>query len=101
MPVMTGWECSAQIVRLPAPPPIVFMTAGPAAQEEATRHQAAGYLAQPFGLDELESVVERVLRDRSRPAGEPGRGTADQRGAGTGVPCWCRPTSCPRSAAAP
>lgn len=57
MPVMSGWELQAwPRAELPVLP-VVFMTAGRHAQEEARRHQAAGYLIKPFNLDDLLATV--------------------------------------------
>jgi CheY-like chemotaxis protein len=59
MPVMSGWELVARLRDIPVAVPVVFMTAGHRAEQEAERHQVAGYLAKPFDLDTLYDVVER------------------------------------------
>ena len=59
MPVMNGWQLQERLRERGLPIPLVFMTAGYHAQEEAERHGAAGHLAKPFELDELLQVVRR------------------------------------------
>src|SRR5438874_2382514 len=48
MPVMTGWEFQEELRRRGIPVPVIFMTAGQRAREEAQRYQVAGYLMKPF-----------------------------------------------------
>lgn len=57
MPVMDGWRLQASLHELGVNVPVVFMTAGYRARAEAERHQAAGYLAKPFDLDDLLRTV--------------------------------------------
>ena len=59
MPVMSGWELHERLRTEGAGIPVVFMTAGNQAREEARRHQANGFLAKPFDLDELLNTVAR------------------------------------------
>jgi CheY-like chemotaxis protein len=59
MPVMSGWELQARLREELPDLPVVFMTAGQRAQEEARRHQAAGFLPKPFDLDHLLATVAR------------------------------------------
>ncbi len=63
MPVMNGWQLQERLCERGIPVPLVFMTAGYHAQEEAERHGAAGYLAKPFELDDLIQVVRRFAPD--------------------------------------
>ena len=60
MPVMNGWELTAQVQASGLPVPLVFMTAGDRARAEAARHQVAGYLSKPFDLSLLLDCVEQV-----------------------------------------
>ena len=66
MPLMSGWQLQKQLRVLEVVAPVVFMTAGNHAQAEAEQHQAAGYLAKPFHLDELVEVVERFTAAGAR-----------------------------------
>ena len=59
MPVMSGWDVTAQVQQQGLEVPLVYMTAGNSARAEAERHRVAGYLAKPFALHELIEVVER------------------------------------------
>jgi CheY-like chemotaxis protein len=59
MPVMSGLEMLERLRALDLTIPIVFMTAGYRAQQEAERHEVAGYLAKPFDLGALLRVVAR------------------------------------------
>lgn len=60
MPVMSGWECYANLQELAPDLPVIFMTAADAAGE-ARRHHAAGHLAKPFSIDALLAVVQTAL----------------------------------------
>ena len=60
MPMMSGWQVLEQLRAQDIAVPVVIMTAGYRAAEEAAKHRVAGYLAKPFDLDELVAVVERV-----------------------------------------
>jgi two-component system, OmpR family, KDP operon response regulator KdpE len=59
MPSMSGWQVHDWLQRWHVEVPVVYMSADPAVRAEARRHQAAGSLPKPFGLDELLNVVER------------------------------------------
>ncbi len=59
MPVMNGWTFCAEAQRHGLGVPIVVMTAGGQAHEEAARCQVAGSLAKPFNLDVLLDTVAR------------------------------------------
>lgn len=63
MPVMSGWELTAQVQERGLDVPLVFMTAGARAQAEAERHHAAGYLPKPFDMDHLLRTVARFAPD--------------------------------------
>jgi CheY-like chemotaxis protein len=59
MPVMDGWAFCAELKRRELIIPIVFMTAGARARDEAARAGVAGSLAKPFNLDVLLDTVAR------------------------------------------
>ena len=59
MPHMDGWAVARALREHGATMPIVVMTAAESARRWADEIGAAGYLAKPFGLDELISCVER------------------------------------------
>lgn len=59
MPILNGWEVLARLREQHVPVPVVFMTAGMRARDEAQLHGADGYLAKPFDLFELVRVVAR------------------------------------------
>ena len=61
MPSMTGWEVVERLRAEGIAVPVVFMTAGLRARAEAERHGVAGYLAKPFGLDDLTALVTRFV----------------------------------------
>jgi CheY-like chemotaxis protein len=62
MPGMNGWEFAEAYRRLPGPhAPIVVVTAGRNPDQKARDVDAVAYLAKPFDLDELGSLVGRVL----------------------------------------
>jgi CheY-like chemotaxis protein len=58
MPVMSGWKLVERLRALGLAVPIVFMTAGYRAQQEAERCGVAGYLAKPF--DEETAPRHRI-----------------------------------------
>jgi two-component system response regulator MprA len=59
MPVMDGWAVARALRGRGISVPIVVMTAAESAQRWADEVGAEGYLAKPFGLDELLATVER------------------------------------------
>ena len=59
MPVMDGWRFAEEFhERYDRQRPIVVVTAAADASERAAEIQADGYIAKPFDLAELISVVE-------------------------------------------
>ncbi len=67
MPVMDGWAVARALRGQGITVPIVVMTAAESAQRWADEVGAEGYLAKPFGLDELLTTVERFRGSGSRP----------------------------------
>ena len=62
MPEMNGWEFSQAYRSAPGPhAPIIVITAGKDAPGKAEEIGAQGYLSKPFDLDELITVVKRVV----------------------------------------
>lgn len=59
MPVMDGWAVARALRSQGISVPIVVMTAAESAKRWADEVGAEGYLAKPFGLDELLAAVER------------------------------------------
>ena len=59
MPVMDGWAVARRLREQGINVPIVVMTAAESAKRWADEVGAEGYLAKPFGLDELLATVER------------------------------------------
>lgn len=59
MPVMDGWAVARALRSQGISVPIVVMTAADSAKRWADEVGAEGYLAKPFGLDELLMAVER------------------------------------------
>jgi CheY-like chemotaxis protein len=59
MPVMDGWAVARALRAQGSSIPIVVMTAAESAKRWADEVGAEGYLAKPFGLDELLTIVER------------------------------------------
>jgi len=59
MPVMDGWAVARALHAQGIKVPIVVMTAAESAKRWADEVGAEGFLAKPFGLDELLAVVER------------------------------------------
>jgi len=63
MPGMDGMTALAHVVALPAPPPVVVVTADASLRSAiaAVKAGAADYLSKPYEIDELRFVVERTL----------------------------------------
>jgi CheY-like chemotaxis protein len=59
MPIMDGWAVARALRAQGNSVPIVVMTAAESAKRWADEVGAEGYLAKPFGLDELLLIVER------------------------------------------
>jgi CheY-like chemotaxis protein len=59
MPVMDGWAVARALRGQGIDVPIVVMTAAESAKRWADEVGAEGFLAKPFGLDELLAAVER------------------------------------------
>ena len=59
MPVMDGWAVARALRGQGIDVPIVVMTAAESAKRWADEVGAEGYLAKPFGLDDLLAAVER------------------------------------------
>jgi two-component system response regulator MprA len=59
MPIMDGWAVARALRGQGINVPIVVMTAADSAKRWADEVGADGYLAKPFGLDELLAAVER------------------------------------------
>jgi two-component system, chemotaxis family, chemotaxis protein CheY len=58
MPDVDGWDVLAQLRAAAGPQtPVVVMTAGYNAQDQALASGAQGYLGKPFDLDDLLSTV--------------------------------------------
>lgn len=66
MPIMDGWAVARALRTQGITVPIVVMTAAESAKRWADEVGAEGYLAKPFGLDDLLAAVERF-----RGPGEP------------------------------
>ena len=66
MPVMDGWAVARSLREQGITVPIVVMTAAESAKRWADEVGAEGYLAKPFGLDELLSTVERFRKPGRR-----------------------------------
>jgi DNA-binding NtrC family response regulator len=63
MPGMDGMTTLAHLTALPAPPPVVVVTADSSLRSaiEAVKAGAADYLAKPYEIDELRFVVAKTL----------------------------------------
>jgi CheY-like chemotaxis protein len=66
MPVMDGWAVARALRAQGSSIPIVVMTAAESAKRWADEVGAEGYLAKPFGLDELLTIVERFRGPNER-----------------------------------
>ncbi len=63
MPGMDGMTALAHLAALPAPPPVVVVTADSSLRSaiEAVKAGAADFLAKPYEIDELRFVVAKTL----------------------------------------
>lgn len=59
MPVMNGWQFQARLLDLGLHVPLIFMSAGYDAEEQARLHHAAGYLSKPFEVEDMLKAVGR------------------------------------------
>jgi CheY-like chemotaxis protein len=66
MPIMDGWAVARALRAQGNSVPIVVMTAAESAQRWADEVGAEGFLAKPFGLDELLTIVERFRGPEGR-----------------------------------
>jgi len=57
MPLVDGWQFASELGRRGVDLPIVVMTAAQNARRWAEEIGAAGYIAKPFGIDELLHAV--------------------------------------------
>lgn len=60
MPVLDGWGFAAELRRRGHEVPIVVMTAARDAAHWAAEIAAAGFVAKPFGYDDLIAEIQRV-----------------------------------------
>ncbi len=67
MPIMDGWAVARALRSQGISVPIVVMTAADSAKRWADEVGAEGFLAKPFGLDDLLAVVERFRGPQGRP----------------------------------
>lgn len=61
MPVLDGWQVQARLQEERPALPVVLMTAAARAREQASLHQAAGYLGKPFDQTMLLETVARFV----------------------------------------
>jgi CheY-like chemotaxis protein len=66
MPIMDGWAVARALRGQGINVPIVVMTAAESAKRWADEVGAEGYLAKPFGLDDLLAAVDRFRAPRGR-----------------------------------
>jgi CheY-like chemotaxis protein len=73
MPVMDGRSFVEAYRRVPVPrlAPIVLVTAAVDGAARADQLRAAGFLAKPFDLDQVESVIARVCAEPRSPPPRP------------------------------
>ena len=67
MPGIDGMETLSRIMKLPAPPEVVMLSATDSARLgiQAVKEGAYDYLAKPFDKEELKEVIKRALQRRS------------------------------------
>jgi DNA-binding response OmpR family regulator len=72
LPVMNGWEFARAFAqRHGRAAPIIVLTAAENAQLRAAEIGADGWLAKPFDLDAVLSLVDRILAGRRHSAAGP------------------------------
>jgi CheY-like chemotaxis protein len=70
MPIMDGWELARAYRAAPRPhASIVVLTAAHDAASRAAQIDAAGYLAKPFALEDLLTIVHKHLSKHRHPDG--------------------------------
>jgi CheY-like chemotaxis protein len=68
MPVMDGWEFTRKYREMSGPhAPIIVLTAAVDPADRAQQIEADGFLAKPFSLKELRTLVDRYLAPRKTP----------------------------------
>jgi CheY-like chemotaxis protein len=67
MPVMSGWELIDQLRTSAISIPVVVVTAGQLAREEAARLNVAGHLSKPFDLEDLLAIVAQFVAGTAQP----------------------------------
>lgn len=70
MPQVDGWQFASMAAERGLEVPIVVMTAAQNARRWAEEIGAIGYVAKPFGIDELMDVVENALGPEGKPTYE-------------------------------
>jgi DNA-binding response OmpR family regulator len=71
MPLIDGWQFAATLEQRGSTIPIVVMTAAQNARLWAEEIGAAGYIAKPFGIDELLETVRNVSGARGADGASP------------------------------
>jgi CheY-like chemotaxis protein len=59
MPVMNGWQFQERLRELGLHLPLIFMSAGYDAEEQARLHHAEGHLSKPFEVEDMLRAVGR------------------------------------------
>ena len=62
MPVLDGWSVARELKQRAIKVPIVVMTAAEDAPRSAEEVDADGYLAKPFGMDDLLEAIRPHMR---------------------------------------
>ncbi|MBI2321571.1 MAG: response regulator [Chloroflexi bacterium] len=66
MPVMNGWEFARRYRQTPGPhAPIVVLTAWRDTEDDGNHVEADAFLAKPFRLGDLLSIVDRYTRQNA------------------------------------
>jgi len=69
MPRMDGREVARRLRDHRTPPPVIMMSAGFDARQEAQVHRAEGFLKKPFSAGDLLECIDGVLRRRRMDSG--------------------------------
>lgn len=62
MPVMDGFDLADELLKLQAPPAVVFETAYPQYAIRAWDSDAVDYLLKPYGEEQVQRALERAVR---------------------------------------